>query len=342
MAPSARSAFVASSLAPQPAEDTQRRREPFPHLFGLRFVDVKHPILGLDTLADNGGPTRTHALLSGSPAIDRVASAGCQPPDTDQRGFLRPADGDSDGTAACDAGSFEKDARPPTLSIDDVSVTEGDSGTTEATFTVTLSQASGKTLTVGYATADNTADAPGDYTAEDGTITLQAGDTSEQITVPVVGDEVDEEDETFFVNLSNQAGATIPDGEGVGTIEDDDDPPQPPTRNCTRIGTNGPDSITGTDGPDRICARGANDTVKGLSNPDALYGEGGADTLNGGHANDRLVGGSGKDRLFAGPGTNDVVDAEDGQADRVDCGEGFKDLAFADSKDTVVNCETRR
>jgi hypothetical protein len=60
------------------------------------------PLLG--PLADNGGPTMTHALMQDSPAIDRIA-AGCPPPATDQRGVARPAG------PACDAGSFE--APPP-------------------------------------------------------------------------------------------------------------------------------------------------------------------------------------------------------------------------------------
>ncbi len=62
-------------------------------------------ITGLDTvLADNGGPTVTHALLAGSPAID---AAGDQCLATDQRGVARPQDGDGDGVASCDAGAFE-------------------------------------------------------------------------------------------------------------------------------------------------------------------------------------------------------------------------------------------
>ncbi len=68
------------------------------------------PLLG--PLADNGGPTQTHALLAGSPAID-AGSPDCPPPATDQRGLARPADGDGDGTAACDIGAFELGAEPP-------------------------------------------------------------------------------------------------------------------------------------------------------------------------------------------------------------------------------------
>jgi hypothetical protein len=64
------------------------------------------------TLANNGGPTRTHALVPGSPAIDLVTDGTCPPPVRDQRNVGRPQDGDADGAAICDAGSFER--RPPT------------------------------------------------------------------------------------------------------------------------------------------------------------------------------------------------------------------------------------
>src|SRR5262249_44793862 len=58
------------------------------------------------TLANNGGPTNTHALVSGSPAIDAVTT-GCPPPNTDQRGFGRPVDGNGDLVARCDIGAVE-------------------------------------------------------------------------------------------------------------------------------------------------------------------------------------------------------------------------------------------
>ena len=67
-------------------------------------ITVSDP--GLDSLADNGGPTQTHALLAGSPAID-AGSSDCPPPATDQRGVSRPQDGDGDGNSICDIGAFE-------------------------------------------------------------------------------------------------------------------------------------------------------------------------------------------------------------------------------------------
>jgi predicted extracellular nuclease len=110
----------------------------------------------------------------------------------------------------------------PSLSIDDVAVTEGDSGTSNATFTVTLAPASGQVVTVAYATANGTASQPGDYTSTSGTLTFAAGTTTQQISVPVVGDLLDEDNETFLVNLTTPGAATIGDNQGVGTINDND------------------------------------------------------------------------------------------------------------------------
>ena len=115
----------------------------------------------------------------------------------------------------------------PSLSINSLSVTEGDTGTANLVFTVTLNTASGKEVTVNYADAGTgTATSGTDYTAlSSGTLTFTAGDTSEQITVTVSGDNLDENDETVLITLSGASNASIATATGTGTITDDDGPP---------------------------------------------------------------------------------------------------------------------
>lgn len=115
---------------------------------------------------------------------------------------------------------------PPSLSIDDITVTEGNSGTVNAAFTVTLSTASSKSVTVDYETADNTAISGTDYTtAGPGTLAFSPGETTKTVNISVNGDIMDEDSESFHVSLSNPANATIADGQGIGTITTDDAPP---------------------------------------------------------------------------------------------------------------------
>src|SRR5215212_588563 len=94
-------------------------------------------------------------------------------------------------SAAPDAG----DDLLPELSIDDVNVTEGDSGTVTASFTVTLSTASLLPVEVVFATADGSATAPDDYLPADGTLLFLAGQTTQSVSVTVNGDTLDEGDE---------------------------------------------------------------------------------------------------------------------------------------------------
>jgi probable HAF family extracellular repeat protein len=111
---------------------------------------------------------------------------------------------------------------PPALTIKDVMVTEGNIATSSAVFTVSLSAASSDTVTVNFATANGSATAGSDYEPASGTLTFAPGETSKTITVPVYGDRLGEPNETFFVNLSNPTNATIADGQGLGTILDDE------------------------------------------------------------------------------------------------------------------------
>ncbi|OYW60632.1 MAG: hypothetical protein B7Z30_03865 [Rhizobiales bacterium 12-68-15] len=110
----------------------------------------------------------------------------------------------------------------PTLAVSDASIVEGNSGTSQLAFTVTLSAAATSAVTVAYATSNGTAQAGADYTALTGTLTFAAGETSKVIYVPVIGDSAVEASETLNLTLSGASGATIADATGVGTITNDD------------------------------------------------------------------------------------------------------------------------
>ena len=109
----------------------------------------------------------------------------------------------------------------PTVSIDDAAATEGE----DATFTVELSEASNFEASVHYSTSPGTADEGSDYASESGDITFAPGDTSKQIAIETVEDNIDEPLEDFVVELSDPVNASLGDAEGLGEIADDDDQP---------------------------------------------------------------------------------------------------------------------
>lgn len=111
----------------------------------------------------------------------------------------------------------------PSISIQNASVLEGNSGAKNATFTVTLSQASTQTVTVNYATANNTAIAGTDYVATNGTLTFTPGSLSRTFAVQIQGDLEDESNEFFQVNLSGAVNGTIATSQAQGTILDDEE-----------------------------------------------------------------------------------------------------------------------
>ncbi|MBS1795441.1 MAG: carboxypeptidase regulatory-like domain-containing protein [Acidobacteria bacterium] len=113
---------------------------------------------------------------------------------------------------------------PPTVSISDVAQPEQNVGTTQFLFNVTLSAPSGLPVTVDYATADGTANANSDFASAGGTVNFAPGETFKTIAVTVFADFTPELDETFFVDLSGPANATLADAQGLGTILDDDNP----------------------------------------------------------------------------------------------------------------------
>lgn len=113
----------------------------------------------------------------------------------------------------------------PALAIAGASTAEGNSGTRNLVFTVTMSKSATSAVTVRYSTANGTATAGSDYNAASGTVTFAPGQTSRTITVAVLGDTTVEANETFSVVLSTPAGATIATSTATGTITNDDQPP---------------------------------------------------------------------------------------------------------------------
>lgn len=112
----------------------------------------------------------------------------------------------------------------PALSINDVIVTEGNSGTVNAVFTVSLSAQSGQPVSVNYQTDDGTAAASSDYQSQVGTLSFAPGETTKTVTVVVNGDALAEADEGFSVLLSGAVNAVISDNQGQGTVVSDDFP----------------------------------------------------------------------------------------------------------------------
>ena len=157
---------------------------------------------------------------------------------------------DAQGATLTDAaaeGTIEDDDEAPELDVEDVTASE-DAGGLE--FTVALSAASGREVTVEYATSDGTASEPDDYASTSGTLTFPAGDTALTVAVPVVDDALDEEDETLTLRLSGASGATLAGGgstlDATGTIEDDDVTPTVTVSDVTVSEASGPAVFTVT------------------------------------------------------------------------------------------------
>ena len=114
-------------------------------------------------------------------------------------------------------------AAPLTVGIANASLIEGNSGTVNATFTISLSAAATQTVTVNYATSNGTAASASDYLAASGTVTFLPGEISKTVTIKVIGETLLERAENFFVTLSNPVNAGLGSAiKATGTILNDD------------------------------------------------------------------------------------------------------------------------
>ena len=154
--------------------------------------------------------------------------------------------------AGSGTGTITDDDDAPTLSIDSPSVGEGDKGSADLSFKVTLTPASGMPVTVGYAdAATGTATSGEDYAAiKAGTLKFAAGETSKKVAVSVTGDTTDEPDESVVLRLSAPTNAVFAESattlDGAGTITDDDDGPTVAITAATDV-TEGDDPATTVD-----------------------------------------------------------------------------------------------
>lgn len=130
--------------------------------------------------------------------------------------------GVSIGAASSAAITIQDNDPSPGISIANATVTEGTGVNPTLQFMVSLSTASGRPVTIGFATTDRTAIAGSDYLATSGTLTFAPGVTSQTVGVTVIGDSAPESNEVVAVVLSNPINATVVRPAANGLILDDD------------------------------------------------------------------------------------------------------------------------
>jgi hypothetical protein len=249
-----------------------------------------------------------------------------------------------------------------TLSINDVSKSEGNSGTTQFVFTVTRGGNLTGTTKVHWATANGSASSSSDYNANSGDLTFNALVKTETITVLVKGDKLVEADETFLVKLSNPNAATISRATGTGKIQNDDGSIAVVPGLCDDklsmlkvLGTAGNDTIdinfAGAQGKAIVVMNGVtqgtfmyagkiyvdglagNDTIvidQRITRTALLFGSAGNDILDGGGGNDIIEGGDGNDKLFGFAGRDILIGGN--AADSLDGGDGDDILLAGQTK----------
>ncbi|HJQ26904.1 MAG TPA: S8 family serine peptidase [Blastocatellia bacterium] len=185
---------------------------PYPATAGADYLDVS----GYVTFADGDATSETFTvpILSDSLSEFIYETVGLT---------LSDPTGGATANYLNGVSLFIKDDDPQEkVTISDAAVAEGNAGTTDMVFTVRLSAPTGFTVSVNYETANGTANGGGDYQYASGTVSFRPGETKKIIIVKIYGDTRWEPNETLFVNLSSPWGITIADGQGVGTILNDD------------------------------------------------------------------------------------------------------------------------
>lgn len=236
----------------------------------------------------------------------------------------------------------------PTLSIDDVTLVEGNSGTTPANFTVSISAAPATTVAVDIAVQNGSAVAGEDFNLiTSGPLFFDAANLSRTVTVELIGDTINEGSENFFLNLVDPFGVVITDSQGEFTITNDDPGTPGITADDTLLGAAGDDTLVGATGNDQLDGGSGNDVLSGQSGDDLLLGGDGSDSLNGGDGTDTMNGQSGNDFIGKGAGVgiiewngigggDDIVEESTGLLRILAIGDGGSDNFIIDSTNSLL------
>jgi uncharacterized repeat protein (TIGR01451 family) len=288
----------------------------------------------LAPLANNGGPTQTHALVAGSPAIDASPDdASCEP--FDQRGEPRPQG------VACDIGSFEIMAAPsPDLAVDKTDSPDPVLVTDHLTYTITVDNVGEGDATevmltdILPASVDfvSVTTSQGSCGESGGTVDCDLGNLANDADVA-----------TVTIVVKPTATGTITNSVAVESAETDENPTNNTDTEDTTVNAllcNGlVPTIVGTPGDNTLTGTNKDDVIHGLGGNDIINGGNGNDTICGGEGNDTLNGGNGNDRLF-GENGNDALNGNNGD-DKLDGGAGSDTCNGGNGKDTGANCETQ-
>jgi len=220
------------------------------------------------------------------------------------------------GTAASATVNIADNDLPVIIDLSaNQTVVEGITSPQNVTYTVTLSGDSTETVTVQYATVNNTAIAGSDYTTTSGTLTFAPGVTSQDIIIPILNNSLNEAQETFNLTLSSPTNAQLGTATVTTTISDTLTAAVTTTlaTNVENLTLTGAAAINGTGnaGNNVLIGNSANNTLTGNAGNDTLNGNAGNDSLIGGDGNDLLFGGAGNDTLTGGTG-NDTLNGSAG------------------------------
>jgi predicted outer membrane repeat protein len=305
------------------------------------------PLLG--PLQDNGGPTFTHALGDGSPAIDSgPIGDGC--PERDQRGVNRPEDGNGDGNDICDRGAYEREDQPITAVGPNAPVP-----VPPAVCDITGTVAPDILLGT---------DAPEDICGLAGNDTIRGGGGNDNL----FGNEDDDTldggpgDDSLVGGTGSDTGdysgapgsvdADLNRGTAVGTGASTDALFE--LENLTGSafddvlsGNAGANRLKGKRGNDRLVGRGGNDTMRGARGNDDGRGGAGNDTIRAGHDRDDLRGGAGNDLLTGGQKKDDLRGNQGddelrggGHDDDLNGNAGNDECNGGSGNNTLINCES--